>query len=158
AGFSRQFFHFRINMTIHQKDIGPSVVVYIDETTTPAEPARIESHSCWKRNVVECRLAGVSIERRSITGEVGLEDIEPPIMVVIRCCYTHSRLWLTVDTQSATCFDTNVRESSIFIVAVQRCRSRIVSDVDIHPAVIVQIHGKNTETVGSVRLGNSGLL
>ncbi len=142
-------------MTIHEEDIGPTVIVYIDETTTPAQPTRIQSHSCWKRNVIECRLAGVSIERRSITGEVSLEDIQPPVAVVIPRCYAHSCLWLAVDTQSAACLDANVRESSILIVVIQRCRRRIVGYVNIRPTVVVEISGKYAETVGSVGLKNS---
>src|ERR1044071_5157149 len=100
-------------MTIHQKDIDPPVIVYIDETTPPAKPARIESHSCWKGNVVECLLARISIKRRRITGEVSLEDIEPSIMVVVSRCYAHPSLWLAVFTQSATCLDADVPARSI---------------------------------------------
>ena len=77
-------------------------------------------------------------------------------MVVIPGCYAHPCLWLAINTQSATCLDANVSESSILIVAVQRCRSRIVGDLDIRPAIIVKIGGEYAETVGSVGLGDPG--
>src|SRR6185369_7289130 len=130
------------------------VIIYIDEPTTPAKPTRIESHSRGKGNVIKCSLPRISIEGRSITGEVSLEDIQPPVMVVVRRCYAHPSLWLAVDTQAATCLDANIRESSILVVVVQRCRSRIVGYVDIRPAIIVKIDGQYAETVSSVGLGN----
>ena len=45
GGFSLELIHLGIDVTISQKEIQPTIVIQVDEATTPAEPAGVKPDS-----------------------------------------------------------------------------------------------------------------
>ena len=79
------------------------------------------------------------IKIAGIVGEVGLEDIEPAVAVVVGDGNSHSGLLVAVLAVSASRHDGDVRESSIVIVVEQDAGFRVDCDVNIGPAVVIEI-------------------
>jgi hypothetical protein len=71
-------------VTIHLHNVGPAVVVEVDEPAAPRHIAVIDADSGRvERQLAEGPVAVVVVEIAGVVGEVGLEDIEPPVAIVV---------------------------------------------------------------------------
>ena len=66
---------------------------------SPADVARLRPDPGQDRHIVEVPLAIVAIAHIGVVGEVGLEDLETPVEVVVAHCHAHSRLLQAVFAQ-----------------------------------------------------------
>src|SRR3954468_10093613 len=144
-----------IDMAIADQDVRPAVIVHVEKTAAPSEELRVRAQACDKGSVFETRSALVAIERWRIPGEISFDDIEIAVHVIVGSGYAHSGLWLAVWTQRATRFNGNVLKLSIFLVLIQGARGGIICDVDVRPAVIIEIGGEHTQTVRAIRAENA---
>src|SRR5207245_2840345 len=94
----------------------------------------------------------------SITGEVCLHYIESAIAIVVGDGHTHTGLRLAIGRVSDTGLDARIGESPVVIVPVKRGRTGIVCDVNVGPAVVVEIGDNYAEAVGSGGFQNAGRL
>ena len=85
-----------IDVAVDEEEIEPAVVVEIDEADAPAEPARVEADAGGERAVVAEALAAVRVQRRGVAGEVGLEEIDRAVAVVVADRDAHAGLRLAV--------------------------------------------------------------
>ena len=108
-----------------------------------------------KSGVFKIAVAEVVIERRSVAGEVRLYDIQIAVQIVIRRRYSHARLRLAVGAQRATGFHGDVHKLPVFLVLVESTGGGIVGDVDVGPAVIVEIRSQDSQPEGSIGLQNA---
>ncbi len=79
------------------------------------------------------------IEIAGVIGEVGFEDVEPAIAVVVADRDSHARLFVPVFAVGAAGNHRDIGEGAVVIVAEQNTRLGINRNVDVGPAVVVEI-------------------
>ena len=142
-------------MAVADQNVGPAVVVHVKKTAAPSQILGVRAQSGRESGVFKIAVAEVVIERGRVACEVGLYDIEIAVHIVIRRRNAHARLRLAVRTQRATRLQSDVYELSIFLVLVKGAGRGIVGDVDVGPAVVVEISGEDSQAKGSIGLQNS---
>ncbi len=103
-------------------------------------------------------VAKVLIERVRVAGEVGLHDVEQAIAVVVTDGNAHAGLRLAVRGVGDAGLNGLVFEGAILLVLVVGCRRRVVGDIDVGPAIVVEIRYRNAEAVGADGVPHAGLL
>ena len=97
--------------------------------------------------IIEEPVSEVSVERRSFVHEVGLDDVDAAVVIVVRRRHAHAALLLPGVTVRNAGFDRDVGERSVAIVAVEQAWCGIAGDVDVRPAVIVEVGHDDTQAV-----------
>ena len=154
--FRLQLVHLGIDVAVGEEDVEPAVVVEVDEPGAPAEPPRVEAEAAGERPVLAEAVPEVGVQRRRVAGEVGLDDVEGAVAIVVADADAHARLRLAVLAVGAAGADADVGERAVVVVAIERARVRIVRDVDVGPAVVVEVERADAEAVGAAGLGDAG--
>ena len=136
-------------MAVHQEQVEEPVQVEIDERHAPPEPARVAADAGGERPVVAQAGARVGVERRGVAGEVGLEDVDAAVAIVVADGDAHARLRPAVLAVGAAGLEPDVGQRAVAVVAIERARARVVGDVEIDPAVVVEVEGADAEAVGA---------
>src|SRR5437588_7839823 len=85
-------FEFRIDVAVGDEYVRPTVVVIVEKACAPAQVFKIEAKFGVERPEAEGRVALIVVKVRHIVLEVSLENIEPPVGIVVRGGYSHSGL------------------------------------------------------------------
>src|SRR5712675_2737222 len=80
------------DVAVGHEDVGPAVVIEIEETYSPSEIFGVDAQAGLKDGVVEGAVAVVVVEVSRLVGVVGLYDVEPAIAVVIADTHAHAAL------------------------------------------------------------------
>src|SRR5205085_7215597 len=88
-------FDFRVDVAGDGEDIGPAVVVQINQPRSPLNVSRM-LEACRPRGVFKETAPRVLIKRRQVVGKMRLEDVGEAIAVVIANRYAHARLRLPI--------------------------------------------------------------
>src|SRR5690348_12262813 len=72
---------FWIDVAVGEEEIGPAVVIKVEEHGAPAEVFGVEAEAGGESNVVESAVAVVAVERGSVVREIGFEDVEVAVAV-----------------------------------------------------------------------------
>src|SRR5581483_4870774 len=148
----------RINVAVYKKQVGPAVVVEVEEHRSPAEILGVQSDAGGESGIGEGSIAIVVIERGAVVGEVGFEDIEAAIAIVVGHGRAHACLLASVFVEGGACDYRNVGESSIVVVAIENARRAVAGDVDVRPAVVIEIKRRDAEGIMSSSLLDARLL
>src|SRR5262245_29653398 len=146
----------RVDVAIDQEQIEPAVEIEIEEADTPAEPARVEADAAREGAVLAQAVAAVRVERRRVAGEIGLEDVDRAVAIVVAEREPHPGLRLAVLAVSTAGRHGNVFERAVALVPIERARVRIVRHVQIDPPVIVEVERADAEAVGARGLRDPG--
>src|SRR5205814_8578082 len=92
--------------------------------------------------------------RRSVTREIRFQQIQISIEIVVSSRNAHARLRLAVGAQRTTGFQRDVYKFSVLLVLIKSACSGIVGDVNIRPAIIVEIGCQHSQSESSVCLEN----
>ena len=149
-------FDFRINVTVDLQDVGPTVVVVVDKTAAPRDILIVDADAGREGDVGEGAVAVVVIEVAGVVGEICLENIEPAVAIVVGDADAHAGLLVAVFAVGDARDDSNIGERAVVIVAEQNARLRIDGDVDVGPAVVVEIVGDRGDRVARARLEDAG--
>src|SRR5207249_6802184 len=128
-------------MAVHQKKVGPAIVVKIKEHRAPAKISSTRAKTSRVSHVGKSAVAIVVIKRQSVIEEVRAEKIQISIAIVICNRGAHACLFATVDVVGHSRENTHVREGSVAIIAVEDARCAVAGHVDIGPAGVVKIKG-----------------
>ena len=72
---------FRVDVAGDVHDISAAIVIEVGEAGAPLDVAVLDAEACRRRDVFEESAAERLIQRRDVIGEVGLEQVEPSIVV-----------------------------------------------------------------------------
>ena len=156
--FGLELNHFRINVAVGQKQIQPAVVVEVDPARAPSQPPRVDADSSRKRPILAVPVARVGVERRRVAGEIRFEHVHRPVAIVVADGDAHAGLRLPVLTVRAAARHADVGERAVAIVAVQCARVRIVRDIEVDPAVVVEVERAHAQAVCALRARDPRLL
>ena len=148
---------FRIDAAGDEKKVGQAVVVQIDDARPPSHVSCLDAKSGADRDVVEVAVAVVPIQHVGVVGEVGLENIEVPVEIVVADRDAHARLLESVFAQRDAALEPLLAKGAVVLVAKQPARRRIARDVDVGPSVVVVIGGHGRHRIGTLRGGDAGL-
>src|SRR6202162_2768339 len=160
--FGFQLFDLGINVAVADQNIGPAIVVEIEEPATPSQKLRVRAQPRGERGILEVARALIVVERRGVAGEIGLDQIEVSIQIVIRRGNPHAGLRLSVRAQGTPRFHGDVFQRSILFFVIESAGSRVISHVNIRPTVIIKIGSEHAQSISPVRakdssgLGNVG--
>ena len=151
AGLGLETLDLRVDVAVDEEQVEPAVLVEIEEPDAPPEPPRVQADAARKRPVLAQPLPVVGVQRRRVAGEIGLEDVDGPVAIVITDRDAHAGLRFAVLAVGAARRDADVRERAVRVVQIQRAWIRVVGHVQIDPAVVVEIERADAEAVGALR-------
>src|SRR5262249_5903964 len=88
--------------------------------------------------------------------EIRFDDVEIAVEIVVRGGDAHASLRLAVGAERTARFHGYVGELAVLSVLIKSAGGGIVGDVDVRPAVIVEISREYTETISAVGLEDAG--
>ena len=145
-------------MAVDLDDVGPAVVVVVDEAAAPRHVVVVDANAGCESDVAEGSVAVVVVQVARVVGEVGLEDVEPAIAVVVGYGNTHASLLMAVVVVGAAGHYRDVGECAVVIVLEQDAWLRIDSDINVGPAVVVEVVGDRGDGIARTGLQNARLL
>src|ERR1035438_1412661 len=145
----------RVNVAVYLQDVRPAIVVVIKETASPLDSLGIEFHAGLKCHFCVGSVAIVVVEVRRIVCEIGLEDIEPAVAVVIRHTHAHAGLLDAVLAVRAPRHYSDVCKRSIMVVVQQDASLGIDRNVNVGPSVVVEVVRHCGDRIARSRLENS---
>ncbi len=156
SGFGLQLLDFGIDVAVAHQNVGPAVVVEVEESAAPAEILGVQAQSGLKGGVLEVRATLVVIQGWSVAREIGFHDVEIAVEIVVGGRDAHAGLRLAVGTEGATGLERDVDELAVLLVLVKRAGGGVIGHVDVGPAIVVEVRREHAESVGSVRFENPG--
>src|SRR3989441_4273970 len=156
AGFGFELLDFGIDVAVANENVGPAVVVHVEKAAAPAEILRVSAESSGESGVLEIGATEIAIERGRVAGEIRLDDVEIAVEVVIGGGDAHAGLGLAVGREGAAGFDGDIGERAVPFVLIERAGLRVVGDVNVGPAVVVEIGGEDAEAESAVGLQDAG--
>ena len=143
-------------MTVANEDVGPAVIVHVKKTAAPAEILRVLAETALIGGVLEIRAAQIVVERRRVASEIRFDEIEIAVEIVIGGGDAHAGLWLAVGAESAAGLDGDVGEGTVLFVLIKRAGGGIVGDVNVRPAVVIEIGGEHAEAKSAIGFQDAG--
>ena len=111
--------------------------------------ARLHAQAGLERHVREFALAVVFVEHAGVVGEMGFENAERSVQAVIAYADAHTGLLGAIFAQRDAALQAFFDESSVVPIAEVEAGRGIACDVDIGPAVVIEIGGDCGKSVGS---------
>ena len=145
-------------MPVANQNVRPAVIIHIEKTAAPSEILRVLAEPALKRGVLKVRPAKIVVQGGRVAREIRLHQIEIAIEIVIGSGNAHARLRLPVGAQCAAGFQRNVGERSVLFVLIECASRRIIGDINVRPAIVVEIRRQHAQSVSSVGLQNSRFL
>ncbi len=146
-----------IDVPVDLDEVRPAIVVVVDESATPGDVLIVDSNSRGERYIAERAVAVVVIEVARVVGKVRLEDIEPAVAVIVPDSDSHSRLLVPVLAVRASRHHRNIRESAVMIVAEQDAGLGIHRDVNVWPAIVIEVASNRGDGVSGTRFEDASL-
>src|SRR5216683_1901545 len=141
-------------MSVHEQKIGPAIIIEIQEHRAPAKILSMEPQSGGEGYVIKRAIPVIAIESGSIVGEVRAKNVQLAIAIEVGNSATHSCLRAPVFVERRSGDHSHIGEGAVMIVVVQDAGSAVASDINVGPAVIVVVEGRDTERVMPSRLVN----
>ena len=110
---------------------------------------RIDPQAGLQARVLESAVAIVPVHRRHLVREVGADDIQPAIAIVIAHTRAHSRESHAVFIEGAARGNGDFPKCAVVIVVVEQAGRGVAGHVDIRPAVVVEIGRGGPHPVGA---------
>ncbi len=154
----RRTINLRIHVAIRHYQVGPTVFVDIEKRNPPAEEL-IAPEARHFGDVLEETSVLILIKRRPVAREIRLGDIEKTVAVVIRHGDPHAGLQLSVGVIGDARGIVPLFKSAVVFVAVQHeARCLVACDVNVLPAIVIEIGRDHAQAVACARSENARLL
>src|ERR1035437_1276650 len=95
-------FKLRIYVPCHKQQVGKSVVVRIEKAASPAHEVGLFTQPRGTGNDGEGGVPIVMKQVYVLIGEIGFDNIQPAIVIVVRSGYTHACLGFAIFTETHT--------------------------------------------------------
>ena len=106
-------------MAVDDYEVGPTVVVDVGEHGSPAEGFGVNAEAGGKGGVGESAVGVVAVEGSGVVGEVGFEEVDATVSVVVGGSGAHACLLTAVFVEGYSGFGSDVGEGAVFVVAVE---------------------------------------
>src|SRR6185437_7080410 len=151
--------HAGIDMTVDDQQIFPAVIVVIEKAIAKADKWNCgRGDASFVTDVGEIAGAVVAEDHIVIVAEVGVDDIQMPIVFVVSGGNAHVRDLASIGIQRVAALETFVGKCSIPFIDVEIIRRGVVGNQKIGLAVIVYIREQRPQAVVSGWIADSELL
>src|SRR6185437_7956872 len=110
---------FRVDVAVGGDDVGPAIVVDVDEHGAPAEFVGVDAETGRIGYVVEGAVTVGVVEGGGVVGEIGLEDVQVAVAVVVGDRGAHAGLLAPILIEGNAGVGGAIGEGTVVIVAVQ---------------------------------------
>src|SRR5579871_746655 len=148
-------FDLRIDMAIRNKNPGPATVVEIVKLHSPTQPGSNSPQPGRIRNIVKIIVALIEIQGQRIVTEVSFDNVLTSTMGEIVGRDPHASLFRTIFVVGHTGAPTNFSKCPIMVVVIKQAGRGITSDINIRPAITIEVSGQRGESVAGGSLGHS---
>ena len=138
---------FGVDVAVDDQEVGPAVVVDVGEHGSPAEGVGVDAETGGEGGVGEGAVGIVAVEGCGVVGEVGLEEVDAAVSVVVGGGGAHAGLLAAVFVEGDSGFGSDVGEGAVFVVAIEDGGGGVAGDVKIWPSVVVVVEGGDGEAV-----------
>src|SRR5262249_7968572 len=121
----------------------------------PSNKTGLHTKSARNGHIVERIFSQIAVEDGGVVGEMRFQDVQIAVQVEIPDANSHSRLFVAIFVQSDAAFEADVFERAVVVIAEQEAWRGITGDVDIGPAVVIEIRGHGSHHVATLGLGDS---
>src|SRR5215471_1147935 len=139
-----------INVAIDGQDIRPPIVIHVDECRSPTEKTGVKPQARIIDGRGESSVTVVAIEGRAVIGEIGLENIGMPIVVVIPDGGAHPRLLTSIFVVRDSGIGGDVDEGSVPQIVVEDAGGAVAGYINVRPAVVIIVDGGDAEAIVAV--------
>ncbi len=95
--------------------------------------------------------AVVAVERGDLLGEIRSDDVQPAVGVEISDADAHAGQGDAILIERAAGRNRDLAEGPVVVVAIQQTRRAVAGDVDVRPAVVVEIRRRRSHAVRARR-------
>ena len=81
---------FGVHVPVHVEEVGPTIVIKIEESAAPTKQAGVCGQASGLRVLFKQALASIAIKIGEIVGEIGFKDIQQSVAIVVSCGNTHT--------------------------------------------------------------------
>ena len=94
------------------------------------------------RHVIKVTLAIVSIEAGRLELEMGLDDVEMPIEIVVTHADTHPGHLLAVGADGHSAHQSFLAKGAVVIVQKQETLRRVAGNKEVGPSILIDVEAK----------------
>src|SRR5215831_10664919 len=110
-------------MAVADQDVGPAIIVEIQESDAPAKKPRVLAETRLKRPIVKDHVAKVPVKTGGVSCEIRLHEVKIAVTIVVDGRYAHAGLGLSIGAVGGAGLDGDIGERAVVIILVQRRRS-----------------------------------
>ena len=129
----------RVHVAVCDEKIFPAVVVIIQEARSEPQILGVNTESGLHAGIVECAIAVVAVQNCDLVGEVGPRDVKPAVTIVIANCNAHPGECDAILIEGTAGRNRHFGEGAVLVVVIQQAGRGIAGDVDIRPAIVVEV-------------------
>src|SRR5260370_17943742 len=107
----------------------------------------MEAKAGGEGGVVKSAIGVVAIERSGVVGEIGFENIELAVAVVVGNGGTHAGLFAAIVIEGSASGHGEIGEGSVAIVVIKDAGGAVAGNIDIGPAIVVVVEGGDAGSV-----------
>src|SRR5689334_20038613 len=142
---------FGIHVSVHLKNVLQAVVIQIHQADAPSYILRIHRQTRFHDRSFENAAALISIYVGVIAGKIGLQDVQFSVAVIIPDSHSHTALLETMLVERNSSLGGDLGKSSVLIVPEKQARRGIARDIDIGPAISVEVRRYGRESIHAFR-------
>ena len=141
---------FVFNVAVGHENIGPAVVVVIEEEATESQRDQGVAPNLRTRSLVhEEPVALVVVERDHLVREVGDHKAGPAGAVVIRGIHAHAGARHSIFAEGNPRRDRLLLEGPVLLVEVELVGLRVIGEQDVGPTVAVVVENRKAQALRS---------
>ena len=144
-------------MAVRDEQVFPSVIVEVQKGRPPFHILGVHRKTGRTCDVFEVAIPKVSIKRIRVAGEIGLEDVQISVAVVVGRRGAHARLLAAVLVHCESAHEPRLFKCPVAFVVKEQTGRRVAGDIKIGPAVIIEVAGQDGESVILMRCFDAGL-
>src|SRR3982074_639822 len=108
SGLGLQLLHFGIHVPVTYENVRPAVVVEIKKAAAPAQKLGVRTQTRRESRVFKTTTTLIVVQRGSVAGEIGFDQVQVSVEIIVAGGNSHAGLRLAVRTESAPGLDSNV--------------------------------------------------
>src|SRR5207253_7423359 len=81
--FGFQLFDFGIHVSVADENVGPAIIVHVKKAAAPSQVLRVHSQASGKSGIFKIPAPAIVVERGSIPGEVGLNNVQIAVKIIV---------------------------------------------------------------------------
>src|SRR5438034_1859476 len=112
----------RIDGSRHDQEVGMTIVVIIEKSRTPFNRGCLPGQTALRGCISEETATVIMIERWCFIREIGFDDVEQSVSVIISCIDTHATLGTTIGVKSHSSQEARLPEGSVAIIQKKQTR------------------------------------